>query len=70
VLPWAQAVVMQEDLARPPLGRAGHIRATTVGANLDLGAGRTRLSVDYVARRAGASQTSVRTLITQAQVRF
>ena len=57
-------------VTRPPLGRAGHIRATTVGANLDLGGGRSRLSVDHLARRAGASQAGVRTVITQAEVRF
>lgn len=70
VLPWAQIVVQQEDLLRPYLGSGARIRATTVAANLDLGANRTRLTLEYVARRAGPAQTTRRTAIAQLQVRF
>src|SRR5262245_29086934 len=70
VVPWAQLVVMQEDLIRDYIGPTARNRATTVGANLDLGAGRTRLTVEYVARRSGPAQTSRRTGIAQLQVRF
>lgn len=70
VVPWAQLVVQQEDLIRDYIGPAARNRATTVGANLDLGAGRTRLSVEYVARRSGPAQASRRTGLAQLQVRF
>jgi hypothetical protein len=70
VVPWAQVVVMQEDLVRAYIGPAARNRATTVGANLDLGAGRTRLTLEYVARRAGPAQTSRRQGLAQLQVRF
>jgi hypothetical protein len=70
VVPWAQLVAMQEDLLRPHLGFGARIRATTFEANLDLGASRTRLSLAYVARRAGPQQTSRSTGIAQLQVRF
>jgi hypothetical protein len=70
VLPWAQLVAMQEDLERPYLGFGARIRATTVGANLDLGASRTRLTLEYVARRSGATQASKRATVAQVQVRF
>jgi phosphate-selective porin len=70
VVPWVQLVVMQEDLIRSYIGPAARNRATTVGANLDLGAGRTRLTVEYVARRSGPAQTSRRQGIAQLQVRF
>jgi len=70
VLPWAQLVGMGEDLERVHLGLAGRNRAITLGANLDLGANRTRLSVNWVEREAGAKQQLTRTLIAQLQVRI
>jgi hypothetical protein len=70
VVPWAQVVVQQEDLIRSYIGPGARIRATTVGANLDLGSGRTRLTIEYVARRSGPAQTSRRTTLAQLQVRF
>jgi hypothetical protein len=56
VLPWAQLVGMGEDLERVHLGVAGRNRALTLGANLDLGANRTRLSVNWVQRESGPKQ--------------
>ncbi|MBI1797452.1 MAG: hypothetical protein HYR74_10420 [Candidatus Eisenbacteria bacterium] len=70
VLPWAQAFAMQEDLVRRHLGFGARVRATTVGANLDLGSGRTQLTVEYVARRSGATQASRRAALAQFQVKF
>lgn len=61
---------MRGDLERPSLGAGGRLRATTVGINLDLGANRTRLTLNGVSRRAGAAQTQRRSLIAQVQVRF
>jgi hypothetical protein len=70
VLPWAQLVGMGEDLERVHLGVAGRNRALTLGANLDLGANRTRLSVNWVQRESGPKQVMTRTTIAQLQVRL
>jgi len=70
VLPWAQLVAQVEDFKRPIMGPAFRMRATTVGANLDLGASRTRLTLEYVDRRSGPTQAHRRTGIAQLQVRF
>jgi hypothetical protein len=70
VVPWAQLFAQWEDFKRPFMGPGFRMRAATVGANLDLGASRTRLSIEYVERRAGPTQTHRRTGIAQLQVRF
>jgi hypothetical protein len=70
VLPWAQLVAQWEDFKRPFMGPGFRMRATTIGANLDLGASRTRLSLEYVDRRSGVTQAHRRTGLAQLQVRF
>jgi len=70
VVPWAQLVAQWEDFKRPLMGPGFRMRAATVGANLDLGASRTRLSLEYVDRRSGPAQAHRRTGIAQLQVRF
>jgi len=70
VMPWAQLVAQWEDFKRPFMGPGFRMRAATFGANLDLGASRTRLTIEYVDRQGGPKQTHRRTGIAQLQVRF
>lgn len=70
VNPWLQLVVKRERFQRPTIGSAQYNAATTGGVNVDLPGGRTRVIVDYVARRISFPGTLTRTLLTQLQVRF
>lgn len=69
VLPWVQLVVKREDFERPSLASFSRNRAWTGGVNLDLAAGKVRLTANYVSRKlADADPTG--SAITQLQVRF
>ena len=68
--PWIQLIVKQEDFRRPEIGPSRRMQATTAGANLDFPGGRTRLILDFVARKSGAAQARRNQMIGQLQVRF
>jgi hypothetical protein len=70
VVPRAKVLARLEDFARPWAGIARHVRATTVGVDVDLAPGRVRLLVQGVRARCGAGQRLTGTGIAQLQVRF
>jgi hypothetical protein len=69
-LTWLQLVVKEEDFQRPYIGDSRRMRGTTTGANMDVPGGRTRVIVDWVARRNGAAQQHRDQVIAQLQVKF
>src|SRR5262249_46459902 len=70
VLPWLQLVAKQEDFQRPGIAQARRMSGTTGAANLDLGSGRTRLTLEYVSRTQGFPRVRKASVISQLQVRF
>jgi hypothetical protein len=70
VTPRLQLLARQEDFRRPTIGIARRVRATTLGAIVEIAPNRVRLLLDGVRRASGPSQAGVETLIGQVQVRF
>ena len=70
VVTWLQLVAKQEDFQRPSLGQARRISATTVGVNVELPGGRTRILLAAVSRAAGFPRVRRNTAISQLQLRF
>ena len=70
VIPQVQVLVRQEDFRRPAFGENRRVRATTIGANLEIAPNRVRLLVNAVRRSLGAIPTRSDALIGQVQVRF
>ena len=70
VTPQIQVIARQEDLQRPAIEIGRRVRATTLGAVLEIAPNRVRLMIDGVRRMAGAGQRRMDTLIGQIQVRF
>lgn len=70
VTPVVQLVLKHERFQRPAIGSAQYNAATTGGVNVDLPGDRTRVIVDYVARRLGFPRTRSNSLIAQLQVRL
>ena len=67
--PWVQLVAEEEDMVRRLGRRLVRNDARTLGVNLDFGAARTRLVVDYVAR-AVTPNARRDAWVSQLQVRF
>jgi len=70
VTPQIQVIARQEDFQRPAIEIGRRVRATTLGAVLEIAPNRVRLMIDGVRRMAGAGQRRMDTLIGQIQVRF
>ena len=70
VTPQVQLIARQEDFQRPAIGIARRVRATTLGANLEIVPNRVRLLIEGVRRASGAQQSRTDALIGQLQVRF
>jgi hypothetical protein len=70
VVPRAKVLARFEDFARPWAGIARHVRATTLGVDLDLAPNRVRLLVEGVRERSGPEQMLTDTGLAQLQVRF
>lgn len=70
VVPSLQLIARQEDFRRDFIGPSRRMKATTLGANVDFPGGRSRLILDWIARKSGAALTRRDVVIGQLQVRF
>jgi len=70
ITPQIQIIARQEDFQRPAIGTSRRVRATTLGAIIEVAPNRVRLLIDGVRELAGASQRRMDSLIGQIQVRF
>ena len=65
VTPQIQVIARQEDFQRPAIEIGRRVRATTLGAVLEIAPNRVRLMIDGVRRMAGAGQRRMDALIGQ-----
>lgn len=68
--PWLQPIAKVEDFQREGRGPAYRMSAVTLGANVELPGGRTRLLVNFVSQKTGAARVRRDAVIAQGQVRF
>ena len=70
ITPRVQTIARQEDYQRPQLGVSKRMRATTLGANIEIAPNRVRLLLEGLRRLNGASKGPAGAFIAQLQVRF
>ena len=68
--PRLQLIVQEEDFERPSLGQVRRVRATVLGANIEIAPNRVRLLLEGMRRRSGANQARSDVLVAQLQVKF